>query len=126
MPLVNRDVYRLLDLTPGVEMNSLANTVGFRQYTVSINGSGDGGAGSVAYYLDGGANMTGLRNTGNVVPNPDAVEQFRVITNSYAAEFGRFTSEWWTWSRNRAQTPFTAPCSSSCGMTNSTPRPGTP
>jgi hypothetical protein len=73
-------------------MNTLANTVGFRQYTVSINGSGDGGAGSVAYYLDGGANMTGLRNTGNVVPNPDAVEQFRVITNSYAAEFGRFTS----------------------------------
>src|SRR5215467_4255269 len=60
MPLVNRDVYKLLDLTPGVEMNTLANTVGFRQYTVSINGSGDGGAGSVAYYLDGGSNMTGL------------------------------------------------------------------
>ncbi len=92
MPLVNRDIYSLLNLTPGVEMNTTANTVGFRQTTVSINGSGDGGAGSVAYFLDGGSNMTGLRNTGNANPNPDAIEEFRVITNSYSAEFGRFTS----------------------------------
>jgi hypothetical protein len=92
MPLVNRDVYSLLNLTPGVEMNTTANTVGFRQTTVAINGSGDGGAGSVAYYLDGGANMTGLRNTGNATPNPDAIQEFRVITNGYGAEFGRFTS----------------------------------
>ncbi|HEY2018578.1 MAG TPA: carboxypeptidase regulatory-like domain-containing protein [Bryobacteraceae bacterium] len=92
MPLVNRDLYSLLNLTPGVEMNNTANTVGFRQTTVSINGSGDGGTGSVAYYLDGGSNMTGLRNTGNATPNPDTVEEFRVITNSYSAEFGRFTA----------------------------------
>ncbi|MBZ5625736.1 MAG: carboxypeptidase regulatory-like domain-containing protein [Acidobacteriia bacterium] len=92
MPLVNRDLYSLLNLTPGVEMNATANTVGFRQTTVAINGSGDGGTGSVAYYLDGGVNMTGLRNTGNATPNPDTVEEFRVITNSYGAEFGRFTA----------------------------------
>ena len=92
MPLVNRDVYSLLNLTPGVEMNTTANTVGFRQTTVAINGSGDGGAGSVAYYLDGGANMTGLRNTGNATPNADAIQEFRVITNGYGAEFGRFTA----------------------------------
>ena len=53
MPLVNRDLYSLLNLTPGVEMNATANTVGFRQTSVAINGSGDGGTGSVAYYLDG-------------------------------------------------------------------------
>lgn len=92
MPLVNRDLYSLLNLTPGVELNSTGNTVGFRQTTVAINGSGDGGTGSVAYYLDGGSNMTGLRNTGNATPNPDTVEEFRVITNSYGAEFGRFTA----------------------------------
>lgn len=92
LPLVNRDLYSLLNLTPGVELNATANTVGFRQTTVSINGSGDGGTGSVAYYLDGGSNMTGLRNTGNATPNPDTVEEFRVITNSYGAEFGRFTA----------------------------------
>src|SRR5438445_1469363 len=55
-----------------------------------INGGVDGGAGSVNYYLDGGTNMTGLRNTGNIAPNPDAVDQFRVVTNSYSAEYGRF------------------------------------
>ncbi len=92
MPLVNRDVYALLNLTPGVEMMAEANTVGFRQTTVAINGSGDGGTGSVAYFLDGGANMTGLRNTGNALPNPDAIEEFRVVTNGYSAEFGRFTA----------------------------------
>ena len=38
-----------------------------------MNGGTDGGTGSVNYYLDGGINMTNLRNTGNVPPNPDAV-----------------------------------------------------
>ena len=44
------------------------------------------------YYLDGGSNMTNLRNTGNVLPNPDAIQEFRVQTNSYNAEYGRFAS----------------------------------
>ncbi len=92
LPLVNRDIYALLSLTPGVELNATANTVGFRQTTAAINGSGDGGTGSVSYYLDGGSNMTGLRNTGNATPNPDAVQEFRAITNGYSAEFGRFTA----------------------------------
>ena len=92
LPLVNRDAYSLLNLTPGVGSDTTQNTVGFRGTTVFINGSGDGGAGSVAYYLDGGVNMTGLRNTGNAMPNPDVIQEFRVITNGYGAEFGRFTS----------------------------------
>jgi hypothetical protein len=46
--------------------------------------------GSVNYYLDGGPNLSTLRNTGNVVPNPDALEEFRVDTNNYSAEYGRF------------------------------------
>jgi len=55
-----------------------------------INGGIDAGAGSVNYYLDGGINMTGLRNTGNILPNPDAIQEFRVQTNNYAADYGRF------------------------------------
>src|SRR5687768_4872589 len=55
-----------------------------------VNGCAITGAGSVNYSLDGGANMSGLRQTGNIVPNPDAVREFRVQTNSYSAEHGRF------------------------------------
>lgn len=91
LPLVNRNVYSLLSLTAGVESSESGNAFGFPEQRTMINGSSNGGAGSVNYYLDGGTNMTGLRNTGNVAPNPDAVQEFRVITNSYGAEYGRFS-----------------------------------
>ena len=55
-----------------------------------VNGSPNSSIGSVNYTLDGGSNTNGLRNTGNVAPNPDAVQEFRVITNSYPADQGRF------------------------------------
>ncbi len=45
--------------------------------------------GQVTYYLDGGINMTGVRDTGNFIPNPDAIDQFDVQTNNFSAEYGR-------------------------------------
>jgi len=90
LPLVNRNVYSLLDITPGVERNDNGIVLGYPEQHTLINGGTDGGAGSVNYYLDGGPNIAGLRNTGNATPNPDAVEEFRVQTNSYNAEYGRF------------------------------------
>jgi outer membrane receptor protein involved in Fe transport len=102
LPLVERNVYTLLDLVPGVQSNNngvaAASTgtssliLGFPEQRTLINGGVDGGTGSVNYYLDGGNNMTGLRNTGNILPNPDAIQEFRVQTNSYNAEYGRFAS----------------------------------
>src|SRR3954471_11328131 len=102
LPLVERNVYTLLDLTPGVQSNnngvSTASTgtstfiLGYPEQRTLINGGTDGGTGSVNYYLDGGINMTNLRNTGNILPNPDAIQEFRVQTNSYNAEYGRFAS----------------------------------
>lgn len=102
LPLVERNVYALLDLTPGVQSNNngvaAASTgtsslvLGFPEQRTLINGGTDGGTGSVNYFLDGGSNMTNLRNTGNILPNPDAIQEFRVQTNSYNAEFGRFAS----------------------------------
>jgi hypothetical protein len=102
LPLVDRNVYTLLDLTPGVQSNNngvasaSASTsglvLGFPEQRTLINGGADGGTGSVNYYLDGGINMTGLRNTGNILPNPDAIQEFKVQTNSYNVEYGRFSS----------------------------------
>src|SRR5439155_13232679 len=102
LPLVNRNVYSLLDLVPGVQSNnsgvaSASPTtstlvLGFPEQRTLINGGADGGTGSVNYYLDGGINMTGLRNTGNILPNPDAIQEFNVQTNAYNAEYGRYSS----------------------------------
>jgi len=93
LPLVNRNVYNLLDLTPGVQRNDTAGiTLGYPEQRTLINGGVDGGTGSVNYYLDGGNNLTSLRNTGNILPSPDAIQEFRVQTNSYSAEYGRFAN----------------------------------
>lgn len=102
LPLVERNVYSLLDLTPGVQSNNngvataSATTsnlsLGFPEQRTLINGGTDGGTGSVNYFLDGGVNMTNLRNTGNILPAPDAIQEFRVQTNAYNAEYGRFAN----------------------------------
>ncbi len=90
LPLVNRDLYTLLELTAGVDSTSNSNIFGSPAQSTIVNGSANSGAGSVNYYLDGGSNTNGLRSTGNSLPNPDAVQELRVITNSYSAEYGRF------------------------------------
>lgn len=91
LPLVNRDLYTLLTLTPGVDASDPAtDNFGSPMQATIINGSPNSSIGSVNYTLDGGSNTNGLRNTGNVAPNPDAIQEFRVVTNSYSAEYGRF------------------------------------
>lgn len=99
MPLVNRNAYQLLELTPGVQSSSFnpgqpnpVITLGYPEQRTFINGGVDGGVGSVSYYLDGGINTTGLRNTGNILPNPDAIQEYRVDTNSYDAAYGKASS----------------------------------
>ena len=90
LPLVNRNPYSLLTLTPGVQSTQNAIALGFPAQRTFINGGTDATMGSVNYYLDGGLNISTLRNTGNLVPNPDALEEFRVDTTNYSAEYGRF------------------------------------
>ena len=102
LPLVDRNVYQLLDLTPGVQNNNGLNNnqsstnggnaflnLGYPEQHVVINGSTDSLVGQVSYYLDGGSNMTGIRNTGNPLPNPDAIREFRVDTSNFSAQYGR-------------------------------------
>jgi Carboxypeptidase regulatory-like domain len=101
LPLVNRNVYSELSLTPGVMSNSMSPTtnpsgtpnmtVGLPSAAVQVNGALDSGNGTTAFYLDGGNNITGMRNYGNPAPNPDALEEFRVETNAFQAQYGQFS-----------------------------------
>jgi hypothetical protein len=102
LPLVNRNAYSEVSLTPGVMANNNSPTtnpsgspnftVGLPSADVQINGSIDGGNPEVAFYLDGGNNITGMRNYGNPAPNPDALEEFRVETSSFGAQYGQFSA----------------------------------
>ena len=92
LPLVGRDTYTLLYLVPGVQKETTTNSLGFPEVHVYINGSTDDFTGQVSYYLDGGLNMTGLRNSGNAIPDPDALSQFNVETNNFSAQLGRYAA----------------------------------
>jgi len=92
LPLVNRDLYALLSLTGGVTSNENSNSLGGPEQLTTINGSGRAQMGTVNFQLDGGNNTAGLRGTGNPAPNPEAVQEFRVLTNGYSAEYGRYSA----------------------------------
>ncbi len=84
LPLNGRNILDLASLQPGVTTGN--NPGNLSAGTVSIAG---GRTDSVTYLLDGG-NNTSLLNNGVVFnPNPDAVEEFRILENNYTAEYGR-------------------------------------
>lgn len=93
LPIVDRNVYSLLPLVPGVQSNTAGNTLGYPQQVVQINGSTtENNTGAVSYYLDGGLDMTAVRMTGNQLPNPEALAEFNVQTSNYNASYGRMSS----------------------------------
>jgi hypothetical protein len=93
LPILDRNIYNLLPLVPGVQSQTNGNTLGFPQEVVQINGgTTESNTGSVTYYLDGGLDMTAIRMTGNQMPNPEALAQFNVQTSNYNAAYGRMSS----------------------------------
>jgi outer membrane receptor protein involved in Fe transport len=85
LPLNGRNVLDLASLQPGVVNNAQQPGNGSAG-TVSIAG---GRTDSVTYLLDGGNNTSLLNNQVVFTPNPDAVEEYRILENNYAAEYGR-------------------------------------
>ena len=88
LPLNARNTYQFLALQPGVQ-----STVGADLYTgssdagsVSVNG-GRGRANN--FSVNGGDANDLFVNTPTIDPSPDAVEEFRVLTNAFDAESGR-------------------------------------
>jgi Carboxypeptidase regulatory-like domain/TonB dependent receptor len=85
LPLITRNPYDLVGLTPGAT-NTGAVTGDTRGLGLAIAGQRTS---SINFMLDGGANNDTFNATvGQTVPL-DAVQEFRVLTNSTTAEFGR-------------------------------------
>ncbi|MFZ0687593.1 MAG: carboxypeptidase regulatory-like domain-containing protein [Terriglobales bacterium] len=91
LPLNSRDTYQFLQLQPGVQAQ-LGNGNGSLFYgsqdtgSVSVNG---GRTRSNNFSVNGGDANDQFVNSPTVQPSPDSVEEFRVITNTFDAEYGR-------------------------------------
>jgi len=86
LPLNGRNTLSLVSLVPGAQPLQVINEQGYQNNKVVMNGARPEESN---WLLDGGANNTPLRNYGQDVPNPDAIQEFRVISNNYSAEYGR-------------------------------------
>jgi outer membrane receptor protein involved in Fe transport len=83
LPLNGRNVLDLAGLQPGVTPDN-ADDSGAGSFNIA--GSR---ADSVTFLLDGGVDNNLLSNGVVYTPNPDAVEEFRILTSNYTAEYGR-------------------------------------
>ncbi len=84
LPLNGRNAYDLLQVIPGVTNYIPDVATGSRVATqITVNGFSL----NTDFYLDG-AYSTDAQQGGNLLPNPDALQEFRVLTGNFDAEFG--------------------------------------
>ena len=100
MPLNGRDFTDLLNLQPGVVPSQYAaQSTGLDDRTVSGSGSLNAGNQSINGqreaangFMINGANVNEGKNNGTaVIPNLDSIEEFRIITNNFDAEYGNYS-----------------------------------
>jgi hypothetical protein len=90
LPLNTRDTYQFLQLQPGVQ--SQLGSSGSLFYgsdeagSVSVNG---GRARANNFSVNGGDANDQFVNLPTIQPSPDSIAEFRVITNTFDAEYGR-------------------------------------
>ncbi|MFB3920893.1 MAG: carboxypeptidase regulatory-like domain-containing protein [Terriglobia bacterium] len=101
LPLQGRDIQTLVQLFPGVVQSSGPSGAVFGSnsqfggfpdplHLVGSSVSSNGGqAGANAWFLEGALNATVGAEAATVNPSPDAVQEFNLVQNSLAAEYGR-------------------------------------
>jgi len=92
LPLNGRAYGDLMSLAPGVRRNNLENqSVTSRDASYNVNGQRSEFNNFLLDGLDNNAYGTSNQGFSNqaIPPSPDAINQFRVETNNYSAEFGR-------------------------------------
>jgi Carboxypeptidase regulatory-like domain/TonB-dependent Receptor Plug Domain len=88
LPLSTRNTYQLLQMQPGVQ-SQLGSDLFYgsdNPGAVSVNG---GRGRSNNYMVNGGDGNDIFVNAPAIQPSPDAIEEFRVLTNTFDAEYGR-------------------------------------
>ena len=88
LPLAQRDTYQLLQLQPGVQSQVGLDSVygSDRAGVVSVNG---GRGRDNNFTVNGGDGNDLFAGLPAIQPSPDAIEEFRVLTNTFDAEYGR-------------------------------------
>lgn len=88
LPTVNRSAYDLVDTVPGVTNYSApaatGDTSGAGFVTNGIRSNFN------SFYLDGAIDTEIFRGGGAPIPDPDALQEFRMLTSNFDAEFGRY------------------------------------
>jgi len=89
LPLLGRNPYALAMLVPGVRVAAGMNNLPVDQISTafaSINGQR---ANQNEYLLDGAPNTAAAQNQPVIFASVDSVQEFKVETNSFSAEYGR-------------------------------------
>jgi len=88
LPLSTRNTYQLLQLQPGVQSQLGADLFygSDSPGVVSVNG---GRGRSNNYMVNGGDGNDIFVNGPAIQPSPDSIDEFRVLTNTFDAEYGR-------------------------------------
>jgi len=96
LPLNGRNVYQLIALQPGITVTNKENSgpsgLGTTDGNAPVPLSFSSGGGRITmnnFMVDGADTNNAFLNQAGVEIIPDAVEEFRVITNTFNAEFGR-------------------------------------
>jgi hypothetical protein len=88
LPLSQRDTYQLLQLQPGVQSQVGLDSIygSSKAGVVSVNG---GRGRDNNFTVNGGDGNDQFAGLPAIQPSPDAIAEFRVITNTFDAEYGR-------------------------------------
>ena len=89
LPLNGRNPTQLMQLVAGVLPDRSDLTSGTTYPGVRPVSSSGARGNTTNYVLDGGSNNDHYSNAPNPMPNPDALQEFSVQTNSFSAEYGR-------------------------------------
>ncbi|MGH9581013.1 MAG: carboxypeptidase regulatory-like domain-containing protein, partial [Terriglobales bacterium] len=88
LPLASRDTYQLLQLQPGVQSN-VGQDLFFGTESAGVVTVNGGRGRSNNFNVNGGDANDQFANLPVIQPAPDTIEEFRVLTNTFDAEYGR-------------------------------------